>query len=238
MAGNGLLLVEDLHAYYGKSHILHGISLRVGHGETVAMLGRNGMGKTTTLKSIMGILRSRRGRIMFDGRDLMRIAPHRVPRLGIVYVPQGRNVFPELTVLENLLISGGENHSREDLDVVFEAFPRLMGRERQLAGTLSGGEKQMLAIGRALVVKPKLLIMDEPSEGLSPKMIAMVRESLTKIRQDQRAGILLVEQNVTLALDVADRVYLVEKGVIKQEGVSAELRGNKEVLLRYLGVKV
>jgi branched-chain amino acid transport system ATP-binding protein len=238
LAGNGLLLVEDLHAYYGKSHILHGISLRVGHGETVAMLGRNGMGKTTTLKSIMGILRSRRGRIMFDGRDLMRIAPHRVPRLGIVYVPQGRNVFPELTVLENLLISGGENHSREDLDVVFEAFPRLMGRERQLAGTLSGGEKQMLAIGRALVVKPKLLIMDEPSEGLSPKMIAMVRESLTKIRQDQRAGILLVEQNVTLALDVADRVYLVEKGVIKQEGVSAELRGNKEVLLRYLGVKV
>lgn len=234
---NTLLTVEGLHAFYGKSHVLHGISLRVDHGETVAILGRNGMGKTTTLKAIMGIVRSRQGRISFGGRDLMKIPAHRIPRLGIVYVPQGRNVFPELTVRENLLISGGGNHSHENLDVVFQAFPRLRERECQLAGTLSGGEKQMLAIGRALVEKPKLLIMDEPSEGLSPKMISMVRESLMKIRRDQDAGILLVEQNVGLALGVADRVYLIEKGGIKQEGRSEQLQENKEVLLRYLGVK-
>lgn len=233
-----LLSVEGLHAYYGKSHILHGISLSVGYGETVTMLGRNGMGKTTTLKSIMGILPSRQGRITFDGHDLMKTPAHRIPRLGIVYVPQGRNVFPELTVVENLLISGSGNHASGNLDVVFEAFPRLKGRERQLAGTLSGGEKQMLAIGRALVLKPKLLVMDEPSEGLSPKLITMVRESLIKIRREQGAGILLVEQNVKLALDVADRVYLIEKGGIKEEDTAAELREKNEVLLRYLGVKV
>ena len=233
-----LLVVEELHAYYGKSHVLQGISLRVSRGEIVAVLGRNGMGKTTTLKSIMGIVQSRRGRISFDGHNLMKVPAHRVPLLGIVYVPQGRNVFPELTVLENLLISGHGDHSHERLEIVLQTFPRLRGRQRQLAGTLSGGEKQMLAIGRALVEQPKLLIMDEPSEGLAPKMIAMVRESLTNIRRSQGAGILLVEQNVGLALDVADRVYLIEKGGIRQEGATAELRQNKEVLLRYLGVKV
>lgn len=234
---DSLLAVDDLHAYYGKSHVLHGISLQVGRGETVAILGRNGMGKTTTLKSIMGIVRSRQGRLVFDGHDLLRVPPHRVPHLGIVYVPQGRNVFPELTVVENLLIGSGD-HTRERLEVVFATFPQLRGRERQLAGTLSGGEKQMLAIGRALVVRPKLLIMDEPSEGLSPKMIAMVRESLRTIRRDQGAGVLLVEQNVNLALSVADRIYLLEKGRIKEEDTASGLGEKSDVLLRYLGVKV
>ncbi len=238
--GNSLLSVEDLHAYYGKSHVLHGLSLRVEHGEAVSILGRNGMGKTTILRSIMGIVRSRQGRISFDGHDLMAVPPHRVPGLGIVYVPQGRNVFPELSVVENLLISGVSraDSAEERLEAVFQVFPKLKERERQLAGTLSGGEKQMLAIGRALVVRPKLIIMDEPSEGLSPKMITMVRESLAGIRRDQGAGLLLVEQNVSLALVVADRVYLVEKGGIKEEGTSAELGMKREVLLRYLGVKL
>jgi branched-chain amino acid transport system ATP-binding protein len=238
--GSALLSVEDLHAYYGKSHVLHGVTLRVDHGEAVAILGRNGMGKTTILRSVMGIVRSRQGRIQFDGHDLMRTPPHRVPGLGIVYVPQGRNVFPELTVVENLLISGvgGQEAARERLEAVFQVFPRLKQRERQLAGTLSGGEKQMLAIGRALVVRPKLLIMDEPSEGLSPKMVTMVRESLGRIRQEQGAGVLLVEQNVSLALSVADRVYLVEKGGITEEGTAAALGMKKDVLLRYLGVKL
>jgi branched-chain amino acid transport system ATP-binding protein len=234
-----LLSVEDLHAYYGKSHVLHGITLMVGHAETVAVLGRNGMGKTTTLKAIVGILRSRRGRVMFEDHDLMKTAAHRVAALGIAYVPQGRNVFPELTVTENLLIAGdGRETAEEKLERVFVVFPRLRARRHQLAGTLSGGEKQMLAIGRVLVVRPKLVIMDEPSEGLSPKMIAMVRESLLRIREEEHAGILLVEQNVRLALDVADRIYLVEKGGIRHEGSAAELKANKDVLRRYLGVTV
>jgi branched-chain amino acid transport system ATP-binding protein len=236
--GSALLSVEDLHAYYGKSHVLHGITLTVGHAETVAMLGRNGMGKTTTLKAIVGILKSRRGRVSFADHDLMRVAAHRVAALGIAYVPQGRNVFPELTVRENLLIAGDGAYAEESLERVFTVFPRLRERRQQLAGTLSGGEKQMLAIGRVLVVRPKLVIMDEPSEGLSPKMIAMVRESLVRIREQEHAGILLVEQNVRLALDVADRVYLVEKGGIRHEGTAAELKANKDVLRRYLGVTV
>lgn len=236
--GRPLLVVEELHAYYGKSHVLHGIALEVREGEIVAVLGRNGMGKTTTLKSIVGILPSRRGRIIFDGHDLIRTAPHRIPALGIVYVPQGRNVFPELTVAENLLITGYGKNDAARLEVVFRAFPRLHERQRQLAGTLSGGEKQMLAIGRALVQRPKLVIMDEPSEGLSPRMVAMVRESLAHLRRTEGAGVLLVEQNVGLALNLADRIYLIEKGGIKQEGAASELREKKEVLLRYLGVKV
>jgi len=237
LADKQLLMIDNLHSYYGKSHILHGVSLKVGYGKIVAILGRNGMGKTTTLKSIMGVLNSRKGQIIFEGHDLMKITASKIPRLGIVYVPQGQNVFPELNVVENLLISGKKDLSTERLEEVFQVFPILKMRSEQKAGTLSGGEKQMLAIGRALFEKPKLVIMDEPSEGLSPKMIHMVLKSLKEIQKRDGVGILLVEQNVGLALDMADNVYILEQGLIKEEGTPAELRENTEILKKYLGVK-
>ena len=232
-----LLSVEDLHAYYGKSHVLQGVRLAVQPGEAVGLLGRNGVGKTTTMKAIMGLIH-RRGMIRFNGRDVSPLAPHAVPRLGIAYVPQGRHIFPRLTVMENLAIGlvteKGVPSGR--LDEIFSHFPVLRNRLAQLGGTLSGGEQQMLAFARAVITRPSLILMDEPSEGLSPVVVANLRDRIKAI-QSTGVGILLVEQNVKMALGVCQRVYFMEKGLIQHEVQTSELRKDETLVSRYLGVK-
>ena len=233
-----MLIVEDLHAYYGKSHVLQGVSLEIRPGEVVGLLGRNGVGKTTTLKAIMGLV-SRRGKIGLNGKEISSLPAYQVPRLGIAYVPQGRHIFPDLTVLENLTISlVTETKVPPDrLEVIFGRFPVLRERLHQLGGTLSGGEQQMLAIARAVTAEPSLVLMDEPSEGLSPVMRGVVRDQVRAI-QASGVGILLVEQNVKLALDVCRRVYFMEKGMVRHEVETTELLKDEGLVSRYLGVKV
>jgi len=233
-----LLAIEELQAFYGKSHILQGVTLAVKPGEAVGLLGRNGVGKTTTLKAIMGLI-VRRGTIRFSGQEVSALPPHEVPRLGIGYVPQGRHIFPGLTVAENLAISLVKERAipRERLEAVFSHFPILRTRLHQLGGTLSGGEQQMLAIARALIPMPSLILMDEPSEGLSPVILGIVRDRIKAI-QASGVGILLVEQNVKLALATCQRVYFMEKGLVRHEAATAELQQDKDLVSRYLGVKV
>jgi branched-chain amino acid transport system ATP-binding protein len=233
-----LLTVRDLHAYYGKSHVLQGVSLTVRPGEVVGLLGRNGVGKTTTLKAIMGLI-TRRGQVVFKGQEVASLPAHKIPRLGIGYVPQGRHIFPEFTVWENLLVGLVKEKTAppDRLDAIFRNFPVLGERLKQLGGTLSGGEQQMLAIARAAISQPALILMDEPSEGLSPLTRGIVLERIKTI-QASGVGILLVEQNVKLALATCQRVYFMEKGVVRQEVEAAELRRDKELVARYLGVEV
>ena len=233
-----LLALDQLQAFYGKSHILQGVTLEVKPGEAVGLLGRNGVGKTTTLKAIMGLV-VRRGTVRFNGQEVSTLPPHEIPRLGIGYVPQGRHIFPGLTVAENLAISLVKERTMppERLEAVFSHFPILRTRYRQLGGTLSGGEQQMLAIARALIPRPSLILMDEPSEGLSPVMLGIVRDRIKAI-QASGVGILLVEQNVKLALATCQRVYFMEKGLVRHEAGRAALEQDKELVTRYLGVKV
>jgi branched-chain amino acid transport system ATP-binding protein len=233
-----LLAIEDLQAFYGKSHILQGVTLAVKPGEAVGLLGRNGVGKTTTLKAIMGLI-VRRGTIRFNGKEVSALPPHEVPRLGIGYVPQGRHIFPGLTVAENLAISLVKERAipPERLEAVFSHFPILRTRLHQFGGTLSGGEQQMLAIARALIPMPSLILMDEPSEGLSPVILGIVRDRIKAI-QASGVGILLVEQNVKLALATCQRVYFMEKGLVRHEAATADLQQDKDLVSRYLGVKV
>lgn len=233
-----MLAVTEIHSYYGKSHVLHGVSLELRPGEVVALLGRNGVGKTTTLKSIMGLVPPRQGRVELDGRELTALAAYRVGRLPLGYVPQGRRIFPELTVEENLRI--GVTRGRvtpEALDRLYRYFPVLRERSRQLGGTLSGGEQQMLAVARALVKAPTMLLMDEPSEGLSPIMVEKVGEAIRALH-GEGLGILLAEQQVAMALDLATRVYIMVNGAIVYAGQSDELRRNEEIMRRHLGVIV
>jgi branched-chain amino acid transport system ATP-binding protein len=232
-----MLGLEGVRAQYGKSRVLHGVSLRVERDEIVVLVGRNGVGKTTTLEVILGLVEVTGGSIAFEGQDLIGLAPWRIPRYGIGYVPQGRRIFPELTVQENLeigCVSGALD--RGVLERVFAYFPRLQERLWQPGGTLSGGEQQMLAIGRALLGRPRLLLLDEPSEGLMPSMVALVEETIRQLRRDGTA-ILLVEQNLDTALALADRVYIMEKGEIRLESSPSELQAAPEVLRRYLGVE-
>ena len=229
-----MLRLENVHAFYGKSHILHGVSLEVGEGEVVGILGRNGVGKTTTLKSIIGLV-ERKGLIEFNGQDISRLPPYRIARLGIGYVPQGRMIFPELTVMENLLV-GTKEEKPETLKEIFDLFPRLEERKTQIAGTLSGGEQQMLAIARALMLEPELILMDEPTEGLMPIMVSRIKEVVHEINE-RGVSVLLVEQNAKMALDTVERVYIMEKGMIKYHSPSQDLKQNQDVLVRYLGVK-
>ncbi len=228
-----MLDVDGIHTYYGDSHILHGVSLRVATGEAVALLGRNGAGKTTMIRSIVGFTPPRDGRIVFDGESIHRWPAHRIARRGLGLVPQGRRIFAPLTVRENLML--GARAAGWSLERVFGLFPRLRERAEQSGGTLSGGEQQMLAIARALLTNGRLLLLDEPSEGLAPLIVREIGR-VVKGLKGERLSILLVEQNYHLALQVADRVYVMNKGQIVYEGTPAGLEANEDVKRRYLGV--
>jgi branched-chain amino acid transport system ATP-binding protein len=235
-----LLEVEDIHTYYGKSHILHGVSLEVGRGEVVGLLGRNGVGKSTTLKAVTGLVHPSRGEVLFEGQPITRLPAHRVARLGIGYVPEDRRIFPLLTVIENLrtgLDRGSVTASRkkELLDKVYEYFPVLAERRGQAGGTLSGGEQQMLAIARAMMLEPKIILLDEPTEGLMPRMVSQIREIIDVLHREHVA-VLLVEQNVPLTLEASRRIYILEKGVVRHHAPTAELQVNDAVIHQYLGV--
>ena len=228
------LEVESIHTYYGESHVLQGVSLRVDPGEVLAILGRNGMGKTTLIRSIVGFTPPRQGRIRYRDTEITRLPAFRMVELGMALVPQGRRVFPSLSVRENLEVARRGN-GRWSVEQVYALFPRLRERAGNRASKLSGGEQQMMAIGRALMSNPELLLMDEPTEGLAP---LLVREVGRVIADLKRSGlsILLVEQNLALALSVADRVHVLGRGQIVHTGTPAELMGNDEVKTRYLGV--
>ena len=232
-----MLELKDIQVFYGGIRALSGISLRVEPGELVALIGSNGAGKSTTLKTISGLLRARQGTIFYDGQEITRTATDRIVALGISHCPEGRRIFGRLSVRENLLL-GAVRHKGaldDDFDRVYELFPRLKERIGQAGGTLSGGEQQMLAIGRALMSRPRLLMLDEPSLGLAPLMVEQV---FTVIRELKRRGttILLVEQSVHHALDLADRAYVIETGRVTLDGPAAELRHNPKVEQSYLGV--
>jgi len=231
-----MLDLENVNAYYGDSHILHGVSLAVNEGEVVCLLGRNGAGKTTTILTIMGYLKPRPGRILFRGRDIAALPPYAVARLGFGFVPQERGIFPSLTVRENLTVfARGRAGGRWTLERILELFPSLRARERNLGFQLSGGEQQMLSIARALMLNPSLLLLDEPSEGLAPMIVQDIVEVLRTLKREGLA-ILLVEQNLRTALAVADRHHVMNKGEICFTGSSGELEGNEFVLRNYLSV--
>ena len=233
-----LLRAERLTAGYGKMPILHGVTLEVRQGEMVSVIGPNGAGKSTAFKTIVGFLRPSDGRVVFDGQDITGLRPDQVLHRGLAYVPQGRIVFPQMTVLENLemgaYIERDGRRIREALERVYVLFPILAARRRQRAGTMSGGEQQMVAIGRALMTTPKLVLLDEPSLGLSPKFVALIFERLTEMK---RAGytLMVVEQNAARALAVADRGYVLELGKNRFEGTGDALLGDPEVKRLYLG---
>ena len=235
-----LLKVTNLNVHYGAIHALHDISLEVNEGEIVTLIGANGAGKTTTLHTISGLHKATSGSILLEEHDLMRTEPSKIITLGMAHVPEGRHVFAGMTVEENLLM-GAFIHNREkgkieeDLKSVYERFPRLKERCRQAAGTLSGGEQQMLAVGRALMSRPKILLMDEPSMGLSPLLVKEIFKIIEEVHK-QGITILLVEQNAKMALSIADRAYVLETGRIKMSGDAKELLSNDDVRKAYLGV--
>jgi len=233
-----MLKVADLHAYYGQAHILADVSLEVAGGEVVVLLGRNGAGKSTTMKSIMGLVRPARGSVEFQGRRIDRLPPYRIARLGLGYVPEERRIFTELTVLENLEV--GRQPPREgaptwDFERIGRLFPNLREMPQRPGGRMSGGEQQMLTIGRTLMGNPSCVLLDEPSEGVAPVIVDQMAEA---IRDLKRAGvaILLSEQNLHFAMEVADRAYIIEKGAIRFSGGMDELRANADVQAQYLAV--
>jgi branched-chain amino acid transport system ATP-binding protein len=235
-----LVTVDDLHTYYGKSHILHGVSLTIGRGEVVGLLGRNGVGKSTTLKTIMGLVSPKQGRILLEGQPVTAMPAHKVAKLGIAYVPEDRRIFRLLTVMENLRVGFDrpgvtDERKRELLDKVFAYFPVLGERRNQAGGTLSGGEQQMLAIARAMMLEPKIILLDEPTEGLMPRMVSQIRDIIEVLHADGVA-ILLVEQNVPLTLGVSNRIYIMEKGVVRHQAPAAALRADQTVIHQYMGV--
>ena len=235
-----LLQVDNIHTYYGKSHILHGVSLEVGKAEVVGLLGRNGVGKCTTLKAIAGLVHPSQGEVLFQGRPITQMPAHRMARLGIGYVPEDRRIFRLLTVLENLrtgLDRRGVTKARkkELLDKVYEYFPVLAERRNQAGGTLSGGEQQMLAIARSMMLEPKIILLDEPTEGLMPRMVSQIRE-IIGVLEREHVTVLLVEQNVPLTLEAARRIYILEKGVVRHHALASELRADDRVIHQYMGV--
>ncbi|HEY7221330.1 MAG TPA: ABC transporter ATP-binding protein [Candidatus Binatia bacterium] len=232
-----MLKVDGIHVYYGAIHALKGVSFTVQQGELVTLLGANGAGKTTTLKTLSGLLRPERGSVELEGKALNNVDAHEIVRRGVAHVPEGRRVFPRFTVLENLQIGGyARDHSAlvPELDFVFQLFPRLKERRKQYAGTLSGGEQQMLAIGRALMAKPKLLLLDEPSMGLAPKFVEQILENIRAINKGG-VTVLLVEQNAAMALAISHRGYVLETGEVILAGTASELAGNDLVRQAYLG---
>lgn len=233
-----MLTVEDINVYYGAIHAIKGVSLEVPDGEIVALIGSNGAGKSTTLRTISGLMKPKTGKIMYDGKNIAGTAAHKIVGMGLSQVPEGRRVFANLTVLENLELGAYLRKDKEgvakSMKDVFEKFPRLEERKLQVAGTLSGGEQQMLAMGRALMSKPRLLLMDEPSMGLAP---LLVKEIFNIIKEINAAGttILLVEQNANMALSIADKAYVLETGRITLSGTAKELASSEEVRKAYLG---
>ena len=234
-----MLEVEKINTYYGLSHVLHDLSLSVGKGEAVAFLGRNGAGKSTTLKTIMGLLRPQSGKITMEDRDITESEAHTVALNGISWIPENRQIFTNLTVFENLKISrfpiDGAKHLDDHLDWIFSLFPPLKDRITNKGNQLSGGEQQMLTMARGLGTEPKLMLVDEPTEGLMPAYLETIQEVLLEI-QKKGIAILLVEQNFRMALSITSRVYMIEKGVIRWEGASSDLLEDRETRMRYLGV--
>jgi branched-chain amino acid transport system ATP-binding protein len=233
-----MLKVDDLHTFYGESHVLQGVSLTVASSQCVALLGRNGAGKTTTLRSILGLTPARHGEVTFKGERITRMATHRIVRLGLSYVPEDRGIFASVTVEEHLAMARSASRSRagrKDIGYVFDVFPRLAERRRSLGGQLSGGEQQMLAIGRALIAGPDLLILDEPSEGLAPVIIAKLQEVLLAVKA-LGMPILIVEQNYHLATRLADYVYVLSQGAVKFAGETRSLIADDTIRRTYLSV--
>jgi branched-chain amino acid transport system ATP-binding protein len=233
-----VLEIDDMHVYYGAIHALKGVSLRVGEGEIVTLIGANGAGKSTTLRAINGLNRPRQGSIRFQGREIAGATPHSIVKSGIAQSPEGRRLFPRMSVIENLEMGAFQRTDRknfaQDMERVFELFPRLKERRSQRAGTLSGGEQQMCAIGRALMARPKLLLLDEPSMGLAPIFVERIFEIVVEINK-QGTPVLLVEQNALMALEVAQRGYVMETGRIALQGSAGELKTNEQVRRTYLG---
>ena len=233
-----LLEVKDLEVYYGVICALKGISFEVNEGEIVSLIGANGAGKTTMMQSVVGMIPKRSGSVIFDGKDVSKMPCHKVVQLGMTQVPEGRRIFQELTVYENLLMGAytvrNQQQFKEDLEAAFERFPRLAERRNQIAGTLSGGEQQMLAMSRALMIRPKLLMLDEPSMGLAPILVDQVFDIIKELH-NQGTTILLVEQNASKALAISDRAYVLETGAITLSGTGAELAQSDEVRKAYLG---
>jgi branched-chain amino acid transport system ATP-binding protein len=240
-ATNGNILeIDDIHVFYGAIHALKGVSLRVGRKEIVTLIGANGAGKSTTLRAVNGLNHPRQGSIRFEGRDVTGETPHSIVKGGIAQSPEGRRLFPRMSVTENLEMGAFQRSDTEnfkaDMERVFELFPRLFERRLQKAGTMSGGEQQMCAIGRALMAKPKLLLLDEPSMGLAPIFVDKIFEIVREIN-DQGTPVLLVEQNALMALETAHRGYVMETGRITLEGPATELKVNERVQKAYLGIE-
>jgi len=233
-----LLEVKDLQVYYGVIQALKGISFEVNEGEIVTLIGANGAGKTTTMQSLIGLIASHSGNVIFDGKDITKMPCHKIVQSGLTQVPEGRRIFQELSVYENLLMGGfiqkDQTALKKDIESIYERFPRLAERKNQIAGTLSGGEQQMLAIGRAMMSHPKLLLLDEPSMGLSPILVDQVFEIIKQLR-DEGTTILLVEQNAGKSLAISDRAYVLELGKIVLSGTGKELIASDEVKKAYLG---
>ena len=234
-----MLEVRDIHSYYGVSHVIQGVSLEVERGEIITLIGRNGAGKTTTLKSILGIVPPKSGTILFEGQEITRWPTHLIVQRGIAYVPEERRILPNLTVEENLRLGMLKNRDRSKnralLDKTFNYFPRLKERLRQRGNSLSGGEQQMLAMARALVSDPAIMLIDEPTEGLMPSMVDQIARILVEMNRDG-VTILLVEQNVEMALSISTHGYVIDQGTIQYRGSAKELQANKEIQQRYLGV--
>ena len=234
-----MLELSGVSASYGSVPAIQDVSIAIGEGEAVGLLGANGAGKSTTLRAISGLVKMSSGSIIFAGQDLALLPPHRIPELGIAHVPEGRQVFPDMTVQENLEIGSYVPKAKAErsrtLELVYGIFPRLADRRKQLAGTMSGGEQQMLAVGRGLMLKPRLLMLDEPSLGLAPVMTDVTFEKIGEIHR-MGTAILLVEQNVSRALALVQRAYVLESGNVIMHGTSAELANNKQVQAAYLGI--
>jgi len=233
-----MLKIQSIRAFYGSSQALFDMELEVHAGEVVTLLGRNGMGKTTTINTIMGIIRAQSGQIEFDGEDITHQPPHRIARLGLGLVPEGRQVFPNLSVRENLLATARQNGTGGEgwtADKIYEMFPELYARRRSAGNLLSGGEQQMLAIGRALMTNPRLLILDEATEGLAPLIRKKIWSCLQQIK-DQGLSILVVDKNIIDLMAIADRHVIIEKGCAVWSGTTADLKADRSILIRYLGV--
>lgn len=230
-----MLAVRDIHTYYGRSHILQGVSVEIRPGEIVCLLGRNGVGKSTTLKSIMGLVPPRDGRVSFKGIDLRSLKPHQIPRLGISYVPEDRRIFPDLTVRENLVLgakaarNGGRRRIDPNLERMFGYFPILRDKQKDPGNSLSGGQQQMLAVARGLMSEPKLMLLDEPCEGLAPIVVKELMRIITRLCREEGLTLLLVEQNARAAIAISDRGYVLEKGTVKCSGDREFLSTNPEV---------